>query len=195
VENTAYDCVATLKAAPVRDVHAMLDKNVSDLGDRPRALGLLVADEKALLGRVLPTLLVLAVAGFGFIKILVGMNRHKPVGFLVALCLVTVVVAFAGFARRLHRSWRGDMALEQLKVRNAALEYAVPRNVDNVTANDLALALALFGAGVLVSGPLADLKTALTPPAGSSSCGTGGGCGGGGCGGGCGGGGCGGCGG
>jgi uncharacterized protein (TIGR04222 family) len=199
VEKAAYDLVQTQQALPIRELHSSLALAVADLGDRPRALGLLVSDERAVLGRLLPTLLILGVAGFGFIKILVGMGRHKPVGFLVGLSIVTVVVAFTGFARRLHRTWRGDLALEQLKVRNAALEYAAPRNSAQLTPVDLALAVGLFGAEVLASGPLASLKTALTPPAGSSSCGSGGGCssgcGGGGCGGGCGGGGCGGCGG
>jgi uncharacterized protein (TIGR04222 family) len=199
VEKAAYDHVLARPNLPIRELHSALASTVTDLGDRSRALGLLVTEERAALGRLLPTLLVLGVAGFGAIKILVGMGRQRPVGFLTVLCIGTVVVAFAGFARRLHRSWRGDLALEQFKVRNAALEYAVPRNVAQVTADDLALAVGLFGAGVLASGPLADLKTALTPPAGSSSCGSGSGCssgcgGGGGCGGGCGGGGCGGCG-
>jgi uncharacterized protein (TIGR04222 family) len=198
VEKAAYNHVLARQDLPIRELRSALASELSHLRDRPRALGLLVDEEKAFLGRALPTLLVLGVAGFGFIKILVGMSRHRPVGFLAVLCIVTVVVAFAGFARRVHRTWRGDLALEQLKVRNAALEYAVPRNVAQATAADLALAVALFGTGVLASGPLANLKMALTPPAGSNSWGSGGGCssgcGGGGCGGGCGGGGCGGCG-
>jgi uncharacterized protein (TIGR04222 family) len=193
-ERSVYDSVQEHKNLSVRELHSSMKTAGEALGDRPRALGLLVAEDRAVLGRVVPTLLIFAVAGFGLIKVLVGMARHKPVGILVLLCIGTAAVALAGFARRLHRTWRGDVALERWKIKNSALEYAVPRNAHNLTASDLALAVGLFGAGVLSSGPLSDLKTALAPPAGSSACGTGGSCGSG-CGGGCGGGGCGGCGG
>jgi hypothetical protein len=93
------------------------------------------------------------------------------------------------------RSRRGDNALRELRSRNMGLRQTVVAKPSRVAPDDLSLAVALYGASVLQTGPLVALRQALRPPpsnnssSGSSSCSSGGGCGGG-----CGGGGCGGCG-
>jgi uncharacterized protein (TIGR04222 family) len=171
--------------------------------------GLLLSKGQSNLLRLVPAGLVLGATLFGFIKIFVGLSRHRPVGYLVLLVLVSVAAAGFFFAWRPFRSRRGDRALRQLKHENAALEYAAGRRVRQLTDSDLILGLGLFGTGILAGGPLARLQTALKPPpvrqsggsffgggssCGGSTCGGGSSCGGGGCGGGCGGGGCGGCG-
>jgi len=172
---------------------------------RPRAAGalaairaklqeleLLVPEDKSLTARLIPLFVVLSVVMLGIIKIFVGVSRGKPVTFLVMFCIVSAIVAFAGFVRPVHRSRRGDRALDLLKDENAALAYTGSRRAEDLTSADLVLSVGLFGLGVLAGSELAELQTALKPPANSTGCG--GGCGGGGCGG-CGGGGCGGCGG
>src|SRR5262249_37307681 len=156
---------------------------------------LLVSDGAAWAARGVTVLPMVALLVLGLMKINVGVSRGRPVGFLVVLCVLTGIVALALLIKRPHRSRRGDRALARLKGENAALRHA-PRSLSTrVSADDLALAVALFGTAVLVGGPLADLRTALMPPpsAGGGDCGSSCG-GGGGCGGGCGGGGCGGCG-
>jgi uncharacterized protein (TIGR04222 family) len=177
----------------IKEVRSRAAVATDRIDQRLQKLGLVVSDDKAPAARVIPTLLVLAVAFFGALKIAVGLSRGKPVVFLVILCVLTVLIALAGFARRPHRTRRGGRLLAQLKQDHAALAHA-GRHPNDLAEQDLALAMGLFGLVVLSEGPLADLKTALTPPPGSGgSCGggDGGGCGGGGCGGG----GCGGCGG
>jgi uncharacterized protein (TIGR04222 family) len=165
-----------------------------------------------------PLVLVLLVPVFGVVKIFVGIYRDRPVLFLVGFCVVSAAVAVLAFSRSPRRSLRGDRALARLQSDNAAVEYQAARRADRLSADDLVLAMGLFGMNVLSEPPLSDLKKALAPPplpekpdrrdgggacsSGSSwswfscsSCGSGSSCGGGGsCGGGCGGGGCGGCG-
>jgi uncharacterized protein (TIGR04222 family) len=168
------------------------------LRNRLQDLEWLVAADRQGTAVFLPLLLVLAVPLLGVIKIFVGIDRHRPVGFLIFGCIVSVAVALVGFGRRVTRSRLGDKALAELKSANAALEFQAGRRAHELGGNDLTLAVGLFGTAILVGGPLSGLVTALKPPPSSggsgSSCSSGG-CGGGGCGGGCGGGGCGGCGG
>lgn len=183
----------------IKDVREKVNPFAARPRKRLQESGLLVGDTTALAIQFWPTLLVLLVAGFGAIKVALGLSRDKPVLFLIVACVVTVLVAFIGFARKPHRTRRGDKLLKHLKVEHAALEYTANRQPANLAGADLAMAMGLFGMGVLAAGSLAHLRTALRPPRSSSECG--GGCGssgcggGGGCGGGCGGGGCGGCGG
>jgi uncharacterized protein (TIGR04222 family) len=194
LERAVYAAATTTGGETIRNVHATATQEADKLGGRLKELGLVVEDSQARWARWLPLLLMLSLLLFGVIKIGVGVARHKPVGFLVAASVGTLVISLVGFARHVHRSRRGDRVLAQMRKDNAALQTAAGRNAKQLAAPDLTLALGLFGMAILASGPLADLHTALRPPAGSSGCGSG--CGGGGCGGGgCGGGGCGGCGG
>jgi uncharacterized protein (TIGR04222 family) len=186
------EAACELLGQSIKEVRSRAAVAIEPIDRRLQRLGLVVSDDKATAARVIPTLLVLAVAGFGALKVAVGLSRGKPVFFLVLFCVLTLLIAVAGFARRPHRTRRGDRVLKELQQEHAALAHAA-RHPDNLAEQDLALALGLFGLGVLSEGPLADLQKALTPPPGAG--GDGGGCGGGCGGGGCGGGGCGGCGG
>lgn len=175
----------------IRDVRKHASRVVGQIADRLRKRGLLVAKEQASLARWLPLLLVLSVVVLGGIKIVIGAARGKPVGILIGACIVSTAVALIGFARAVHRSQRGDRVLGQLKEEHSALHTTVRRQCATMAGADLALAVGLFGMGVLAYSPHTDLRQALTPPSNSGgSGGCGGGCGGGGCGG-CG---CGGCG-
>ncbi len=163
----------------------------SKIAERLKSLDLIVCDARESIGRIVPTMLVLLVPAIGAIKILVGLSREKPVGFLAIACIVATIVAFAGFGRRLHRTWRGDRALSRLKSDHAGLQH----DLNEAATFDVPLAVGLFGIGVLAGGSLDEFQTALKPKdesSGSGGCGGGGGDAGGGCGGGCGG--CGGCG-
>jgi uncharacterized protein (TIGR04222 family) len=200
LERAVYVAAHGEGGKPIKDVREEVNAVAARPAERLKAMGLLVDDATAWAVRFWPTFLVLLLAGFAAVKIAVGLSRGKPVLFLALALAATVAVALVGFARRPHRSIRGDQLLEQLKEEHAALEYTASRQPAGLAGTDLPLAMGLFGMGVLAAGPLADLRTALKPPVTSGGCG--GGCasgcggGGGGCGGGgCGGGGCGGCGG
>lgn len=160
-------------------------------------MGLVVDDDQAIFARALPLVLFLCVIAIGFIKVLVGLSRGRPVEILSVACVLLFMAGFVAFGRKVHRSRRGDQVLARLKQQNAALRTTVSSNSAQLTGSDIVMAVGLYGVGVLANGPLSQLVHALQPPpqsnssggCGSSSCGGGGGCGGG-----CGGGGCGGCG-
>jgi uncharacterized protein (TIGR04222 family) len=151
-----------------------------------------------------PLLPLAVVFLLGVAKVLVGIGRDKPVGFLVAG--VSVI-----FLLRPLRTKQGNKKLAELKSRHQALKnqtFAAAAALPTTTfdfGNDLLLAAGLFGLGTIVLPEVALLRQHLKPVDSggfySSGAGCGGGhggggsgCGGGG-GGGCGGGGCGGCGG
>jgi uncharacterized protein (TIGR04222 family) len=158
------------------------------LGDRLKALGLTVADDRAGMGRFLPFLVALTVPLLGFVRVLIGHSQGKPVGYLIGLCLLGTVIALGCFGRRLHRTIRGDRALARLRAMHGSLERAVSSDVRQLSESQLARAIGLFGIAILIGGPLAALYALLGPPAATAGYGgTAGDGGDGGCGGGCGG--------
>lgn len=155
---------------------------------RLQQLGLVVTDADAAKARSIPLLMMTGVLAIGGLKIAVGLSRERPVGHLVAACVVVLLLSLFTCGRAIHRSRRGDLVLAQLRDQNAALKYQAQKGSANLTGDDLVLASVLF----TVHDPrLTRLQESWTPPASSDG---GGGDSGGSCGGGCGGG-CGGCGG
>ncbi|MFO0891906.1 MAG: TIGR04222 domain-containing membrane protein [Isosphaeraceae bacterium] len=182
----------------VKELHKQ-DRELTDaLPTRLIDEGLICADdtaERVRWGSVIPLAVVLVV---GCLKIIVGMQRHRPVALLVILCVATGIMALAFLSKRPHRTRRGSRLLARLGRENAALhDTAITlRGRSGLKPKDVALAVGLYGAGVMANGSLSELKQLLKPPGGGGGCGSGcgSGCGGGGGCGGCGGG-CGGCGG
>jgi hypothetical protein len=178
-----------------------------------------MTERQAQAAQHLPAIPVFALLLLGISKILVGMSRGKPVGFLVVLCFITAIIGWCFLQVPVQqRSRYGDRILAKLRTQHANLRTAKATNSLEAEPQ-LALAFALFGAVILKGSPLANLTRDLYAPlsssyskrssrSGSGSTGIwwggsdgggdsgggdggGGGCGGGGCGGG----GCGGCGG
>jgi uncharacterized protein (TIGR04222 family) len=170
----------------------------NSIEDRLQNLGLLVNSSQAKLVQWLPALPVFAVLLLGIAKIIVGISRQKPVGFLVVLCIITAIVGFVLLTKP-HRSRYGDRTLNKLLANYSAL-----KNPSTADTDQLGLAFGLFGSVVLANSSFPNLKRLLVQPestgsrsggdsgffgyfsgggdGGSSGCG-GGGCGGGGCGG------------
>ena len=157
-------------------------------------LGLLVAPDAQWRANAWPAATALLLCVFGAIKIVVGLNRGRPVGYLALACgalLVLAVAMVAGF--RVRRSERGEAYLQQLREQTPrASSGTLPLEGLMIVS-----ALALWGYSELDALGLGALHKTLQPPSsggdgGGSGCGSdgGSGCGGGGCGGG----GCGGCG-
>ena len=142
---------------------------------RLATLGLLMDDGPVWSARLLQTIPILTVLLLGLAKIQVGLSRDKPVGFLVVLCLVTGLIEFGFVVMRPHRSRWGDHMLKHLRLQNAALRLTGSRRAADLAGQDLALAVALFGTGILAGGPLNDLRTALAPPPSSGGGGDSGG--------------------
>ena len=121
---------------------------------------------------------------FGAIKWGVGTLRDRPLGFLIALLMVTAFVALIRYAKLDAATRSGRRALGEVRRGAARLRSAPVRD-------EAGMAVALFGTTVLVGSGLSDfhdlrMKGASSGDGGGSSgsdSGGDGGCGGGGCGG------------
>ncbi|ROU04505.1 TIGR04222 domain-containing membrane protein [Lysobacter enzymogenes] len=155
------------------------------IAERLRRKGWWLSESADLRLRQLGSAPLLALAALGALKIWIGLDRDRPVGFLVVLVGLTLIVAMARLLRQQQRTRAGEWALHDASGR--------------VAPGDLAAQVALSGTVGLYGSGFADYHILRTPPSGSSGgdsgsgSGGGGDSGGGGCGGG--GGGCGGCGG
>lgn len=126
----------------------------------------------------LPLLLPAALIVFGVLKILIGLSRDKPIGFLVFLIVSTAVLSLIAAAKTSGRSRAGDRALARVQERYAHTARA-PRS------GELPLAVALAGTAIMATTAYAAYHEARTPASSSSdssgcssSGGDGGGCGG-----------------
>ncbi len=145
---------------------------------------------------LLPAFLVLVLLGLP--RLVLGLEKGKPVAFLVLTLAAGVVLSILAVVARLNRlTRRGKHVLQRLRAANREL----CSQAESELAESAGLAVALFGPTILTGSLLAPLAGWYPrPPRQAGGGGDGGcaavGCGGGGCGGGgCGGGGCGGCGG
>ncbi len=166
-------------------------------------LGLFIAPAaRAQIGTIsvmVPTLLLM----LGGSKILVGLSRGRPVGFLLISCVLVLVAMAIAWSNVPRRSRRGDAFLERLRATHRRGSLSLPPLSDTAPANDaatasaLVLGMALWGANEMDAFGLGQQRRLMQPPPASSGGSSDGGCSSdsGGCGGGgCGGGGCGGCG-
>ena len=188
LERVVYS--ASQGGAKIADVREAAKPFVSRIADDLQMRGLVVADKAARKAIAFPLVLAIAAVCIGVCKIIIGVERGKPVGFLVALCFISLIISLVAFARRPLRSQYGDAVLRKLQARHAGSRKLGP-DVSGVGGAEFATIVGLFGLTALAGSDLADLHKTLRPnPANGSGCGSS--CGGG-CGGGCGG--CGGCGG
>lgn len=138
-------------------------------------------------GSIFAALLTVGVA-----KLVVGLTRDKPVGFLIGALLVTGIVALV-FCDRPRRTPAGERRFKALLREASDLKARAKKKDTSLPPADLALAVGLFGVPACASLYLDDLRAAAQSTSGDAGGGgsadDGGGCGGGGCGG------CGGCGG
>jgi len=131
-----------------------------------------------------PALLLSAPLALAIIRILRGIARNRPVGFLVIMSIVVGIFFLRFLFRSAGRSRYGTRVLKKLRA-------GLPSRVNNQADPHLPLAFALFGMAALPLDGFADLKQILSSSTGDSGGGGdgggdgggGGGCGGGGCGG------------
>jgi len=126
--------------------------------DRPQA-------RRASLLSALPLCLVVFV---GLYRIDLGIERGRPVGYLIALTVLFAMIALWMVWRRPHRTRAGDAHLADLRRQNR-IGIRAPRR------EDLALAVALAGTSVLADTAFAGYYTARYPSGATSSGGDGGG--------------------
>lgn len=148
--------------------------------------GLILDKREARRIGLIAALPLFALFALGGAKLMIGLSRDKPVGFLVAFLIVTLIAILIRIFAVDRRTQRGTLALAQARVRHERLRRAP-------TKDETGTAVALFGTVVLAGSAFAGLhqmRTQNDSGGGGDGGGSGdGGCGGGGCGG------CGGCGG
>jgi uncharacterized protein (TIGR04222 family) len=163
---------------------------------RLQAWGLMVPSEGVPACSWVPAALMIMGLLVGITRLFIGLQRGRPVGFLVLLLLAFGAVTIFFFFRPL-RTRAGDEELKRLRRSRPDLRLAHKvSKKDPKRQPDITLAAAMFGLGAVAYGELSPLNDAWKyrngPPVGadgssSSGCGTSGCGGGGGCGGGCGG--------
>lgn len=184
---TAAESIVLALSSPIKwsTIATRLPDYAEPVERRLVAQGLWMNGEAAARVRFWQTLPLVLLLGFGAIKLIVGEARHKPVGLLTMLLLVTAIVAAIRWFRVDRRTAAGKHALEDALLRHQRLGIAPVRD-------EVALGVALFGTTVLAGSALGDFHRLRAAGGDGGSSGGDGGCSGGG---GCGGGGCGGCGG
>jgi uncharacterized protein (TIGR04222 family) len=199
-ERTVHAAVA----GPVGEVSQLqeaVEREVDGMEEGLRRRGFLMKPEVAARCRQYPMVLYFGAAlGLGLLKLMVGLSRGRPVGFLLVLLVLGTLVGFMVLGSAPRRTRRGDKAWAKLREDNAALRTTAKADGawGTMSSASVALAVALFGTGMLAASGMVDLRDYLVPPGsgggvdvdvGGDSGGDsgGGGDGGGGCGGGCGG--------
>jgi uncharacterized protein (TIGR04222 family) len=144
---------------------------------------------------VLASLIMATPLLLGGAKVAVGLSRGRPVELLAALCVLTFLAALGFLLARSRLSPAGKVTLQSLQAKHSTARQLATSAAGTLAPPDLAMAIGLFGVGMLATGPLAQVHAMLPRTSGGGGCssssggcgGGGGGCGGGGCGGGCGG--------
>jgi uncharacterized protein (TIGR04222 family) len=189
IEAAVYRVIESRPGARYRDVCTALreDQQIGEIGSRLEQDGLRTTRSQRYAARR-PVWLFVALGLIGVIRAVNGEHRHRPIGLLVLLLVVTAAIALYVACNPPRRTARGDAVLRSLRESHAA-GLGPPSGVryDNPAHGDALMA----ATAVALLGPVAiedkDLRTALFGASASGGDGGGGGCGGGGCGGGCGG--------
>ena len=208
-ERAIWDAIGQ-RVTRVDKLRRLVGPRCERFDDELRRLGLLISEDArtniSLVFALVPTLLLL----LGGSKILVGLSRERPVGFLVASCIAVIVATFYLWKNFPRKSGRGEALLNHLQQRHGRgslslppVAGASPWAAGAEIAGGAALAVALYGYDELDAFGMGTFRARLQPPktnadgssgCSSGSCSSGGDSGGGGGDSGCGGGGCGGCG-
>jgi uncharacterized protein (TIGR04222 family) len=197
--------VSAAEDSPVklRSIHRACFDYFADANDKLRKRGLIVSLPAATVGLAIPLLTLLGLILFAVGKVMVGMDRDKPVAFLVILTIFTTIVGLIAFARPLFRTAAGEAYVNKARHQYRELEHRARLRPEELSPHQLATAFGLWGCGLVATGAFGSTldryergsggfggygTTSGCGGGGGSGCGGGGGCGGsGGCGGGCGG--------
>ncbi len=187
LEKQVYAAAYGSDGSSISYVRSTVKEYVERIVQKLQSHGLVLSNSQARKAILLPLMLAVVAIAIGIIKIVIGVGRAKPVGFLVGLCFLSFILSLVALARPPRRTRLGDAVLKKLQERHIGSRRP-GKTTATVSADDFVLFLGLFGMPALAGTELSDLRQSLQPAASSacgSSCGSscGGGCGGGGCGG------------
>jgi uncharacterized protein (TIGR04222 family) len=177
--------LTTATPTTLRTLERRVSPNLDRIRDRLEELGLLVGGPQRNLARV-GELLVWATMAVGAFKIVVGIGRGKPVGFLILLVIATFALRLIiNNVLKLHRTRAGEQAIARMQQRyrrESARELATtdgshaPHPADAAPAgfaygyDPFTMMIALYGMQMLAYHPtLSPMQTMLTPPPPESS--------------------------
>ena len=172
-------------SAPIKwtTIQSQLADYAGPVARRLASSGLHLTDDEAARTRWWQTLPFVLLIGFGTVKLMVGEMRERPVGFLIALLVVTAICSVIRWFVLDRRTQAAHDALADAARRNERLKRAP-------TGDEIGTAVALFGTGVLAGSAWGDFhRMRLSGDSGGDGGSSGGdsdggsGCGGGGCGG------------
>ncbi|UOQ74999.1 TIGR04222 domain-containing membrane protein [Hymenobacter cellulosilyticus] len=151
-EGSTLDAVRRWVVQPTLEAIQTLDAGLEAKG------WLLPESERRRLNQpVTITLVVLSLLGFA--KVVVGLSRERPVGFLVATLLALVVLAFYAYHQRPWTTGRGARVL-----REAAAVVHQERYSESVSTEYVALTVGMFGVQGLNILGLNHVAVLLVPP-------------------------------
>jgi uncharacterized protein (TIGR04222 family) len=180
---------AVVSDGRLASVKQRIESAIDPIHDRLVEANLLHVPAAATKMQLYPALLIGASLCLGIVRLMVGIQHQRPVGFLIMLCVIVAVIGLSFAVSRPRRTPSGDRVLHQM-------QQGMNPVVTDLPTADLAMAVALVGSVGLVNTAYAGWHQYFVPPtvssSGGSSCtsGSGSSCGsscGGGCGGGCGG--------
>ena len=159
IEQAVLRAVAGQSPSKLSAVEAACAPATADLQSSLRTKGLLLPEDRARLGWMIPSFAFAFVQLLGLIRFFLGLSRHKPVGYLVVSWLVVGFIGAKFFSRKLFRTKRGDAVLAGLRARYEAMrkqaaetgEAGVPSPVFASLA--LPLAIGVLGYSVLAGTP------------------------------------------
>lgn len=159
----------------------------TQLRDKCQQFGLIRSTQDKRLGVKLTGLVLLAAYGPGISKLVLGITRNRPFGWLIVEMIIALIVILMAM-----RTFRNLTPNGNRYLKNSLRHFAWMKREIEPTGIDPAYGMALFGIGVIGGGALFnDFRSAFPPPSnggdsssGCSSCsggcssGCGGGCGG-----------------
>ena len=138
-------------SAPIKwtTIQQQLTDYAEPVGRRLASSGLYMTDDEAARTRWWQTLPYVLLIGFGTVKLMIGEMRERPVCFLIALLVVTAICAAIRWCVLDRRTQAAHNALADATRRNERLKRAP-------TGDEIGMAVALFGTGVLAGSAWAD---------------------------------------
>jgi uncharacterized protein (TIGR04222 family) len=172
VERSVFECTATGDVT-LADLRRALIHDIEYYRQRLAQKGLVLDEYRAVLVRLLPSLMYGAILLLGVAKLFVGLSRGRPVMFLVLLVTLGVLGLLV-LGRRPWRTRLGDTTLTALRDEHQALRTTAMAGdaSQSLDGRELALAVGLFGPAMLIPLGYSDLRQTLHPTSSGSSWGS-----------------------